>query len=509
MMKTLRQLKWHQILFILAMTFGGLVRLAPVILSGFPINDGGMFYSMIQDLIENHLRLPLYTSYNLSNIPYTYPPLGFYLVAGLHKVTGLSVMTLLQWFPVFVNILSIPIFFLLAASLLKRKDLAAVATGFYALLPGSYSWFIMGGGLSRSLGGLFLLFSVYSLYRLFEENSLKYWLFSGLACSLAVLSHPEIALHTAATCATLWLFYGRTGKNSLHAAGVVGLTALFTSPWWITILRGHGIQPVLSALHSGLYGSPILLSWLHDFLALASYIPITTFVRLIGLYGAIRRRYFFILVWIFLPYLVEPRSAPAISLYPFALLAGIGWEEMLVLIQALFKKRKGSAAPFAGLQSHPASMILLVVLFYLFVECAFYSMTIKKTVLTSASRQMFTWLESNTPSSSRFLLLTGNQQAMVDAAQEWFPTLSKRQSASTLQGLEWTLGDGFSARVTQLALLQTCQSVACLEEWESSNDLHFTHLLLAKKVQFEELIEAFRTQHNPISENAEWIVFDW
>jgi hypothetical protein len=59
--------------------FGTLIRFAPTIMTGFPINDGGTFYAMIEDLKANHFLLPAFTSYNYLNIPYAYPPLSFYV----------------------------------------------------------------------------------------------------------------------------------------------------------------------------------------------------------------------------------------------------------------------------------------------------------------------------------------------------------------------------------------------------------------------------------------------
>ncbi len=49
--------------------------------SQMPLNDGGPFYSMIQDIQKNGFALPLFTSYNLDHIPLVYPPLSFYFTA--------------------------------------------------------------------------------------------------------------------------------------------------------------------------------------------------------------------------------------------------------------------------------------------------------------------------------------------------------------------------------------------------------------------------------------------
>ena len=63
----------HVFLF-LAILFGGFIRLNPVLTSSFPLNDGGLFYTMVQDLQENGYRIPETTRYNQLNLPYAYPP---------------------------------------------------------------------------------------------------------------------------------------------------------------------------------------------------------------------------------------------------------------------------------------------------------------------------------------------------------------------------------------------------------------------------------------------------
>ena len=71
----------YKIFLMLAVLLGGFVRFLPVVMAGFPVNDGGMFYVMIEELKANHFLLPAFTDYNLAGIPYAYTPFGFYTVA--------------------------------------------------------------------------------------------------------------------------------------------------------------------------------------------------------------------------------------------------------------------------------------------------------------------------------------------------------------------------------------------------------------------------------------------
>ena len=67
---------------ILAIAVGCIVRARPVLLADFPLNDGGLFFQMTEELQRAHYRLPMFTDYNALQIPFAYPPFGFYM-AGL------------------------------------------------------------------------------------------------------------------------------------------------------------------------------------------------------------------------------------------------------------------------------------------------------------------------------------------------------------------------------------------------------------------------------------------
>ncbi len=161
MAKKIRQVKkltpdeLATLLFIATLIFGIWLRINPVLLARFPMNDGGMFYTMIDDLRKNAYNLPLYTSYNNQQIPFAYPPLAFYVVGFLTDWLHLSVLNILLWLPAILNIATIPAFFLLASAMLETRLKAALATLIYMLVPLSMDWFLMGGGLTRGMGQLF------------------------------------------------------------------------------------------------------------------------------------------------------------------------------------------------------------------------------------------------------------------------------------------------------------------------------------------------------------------
>jgi hypothetical protein len=80
-------------LLVPTMIFSGLlIRFYFVIQSPIlPLNDGGLFYTMANELIANNYQIPKYTSYNHLNIPFVYPPFGIWLLAVTHQISNIEV----------------------------------------------------------------------------------------------------------------------------------------------------------------------------------------------------------------------------------------------------------------------------------------------------------------------------------------------------------------------------------------------------------------------------------
>lgn len=511
-MKSRQQIQWHALILGLAIFMGSLVRFAPGLMAGFPLDDGGMFYVMMRDLRLNHYVLPLQTTYNSLNIPFTYPPFGFYVGAFLRGVLQIPELEILRWVPVLTSILSIFVFYHVAVNLLNDRPRAALAAVFYALTPGGYFWYILGGSLTRSFGGLFLLCSVYFLYRVFQFGSVKDTALAAVSCSLAVLSHPEAGLHTAGICALLWIAYGRSRSAAIRAFVVALGTLALTSPWWALALSHHGFAPYLSAFHTGMYHQSPLRLLVSGIFDRQSFVPVLVVLRLAGIAWSVWKRRYFLLLWMMLPYFVEPRFSPAVAQFPFAILAALGLADALPAVTGLFQRNKPAPTAAGSFTEIPwMNLVILGILFYLFVECGLYSYKLVNTTLTSESVQAMTWVRENLPGESRFLVLTGNAYVMADPSQEWFPALTERHSQTTLQGLEWLLAEGFLPRHDALVELQTCPGIACVEDWSVRNDLGYSHLFVEQGDISEDMLVSIRgnAEYRLVFENQKVDIFQY
>ena len=104
------------------------VRIFPILRSDFPLVDGGMFYSMIRDLQATNYSLPVFTSYNHQQIPFAYPPFAFYFTGAVNSLTGISLIRLIQWQPVVINIFTLVVVYFFVMKLTQSTTKGLLAT---------------------------------------------------------------------------------------------------------------------------------------------------------------------------------------------------------------------------------------------------------------------------------------------------------------------------------------------------------------------------------------------
>lgn len=136
----------------LSIMLGLLVRLPYFYVYDFALNDGALFVQMANAIKENGYILPATVTYNKTEIPFAYPPFSFYFIAFLTDVFKFNVLDVTRYLPLVFNILSICIFILLASQWIKNRIILLYTSLFFPLIPRSYEWVIMGGGVTRSVG---------------------------------------------------------------------------------------------------------------------------------------------------------------------------------------------------------------------------------------------------------------------------------------------------------------------------------------------------------------------
>ena len=474
MNRTISRSDWSSLILLLAVILGAFVRFNLTSLAGFAINDGGMFAVMVDDLRANHYLIPAFTTYNHFNIPFAYPPLGFYfgaLTVALFKINSAEA---LRWVPAFFASLSIPAFYLVAQRYFKDKYLASLSTLFFALMPRAFSWFVMGGGLTRSPGQFFMLLTLFFVLRLYEENRRMDIVWAGLFGGLAVMSHPEAAVHTVVSAVFFWLMLSRNKRTFLQSVAVGVLVFVVTIPWWGTVIYYHGTEPLLNAAQTG----QKLLAVFHLLFFVftqESYATVIAILGLVGIASRLIKSDYFLPIWMVLPFFVEGRSAPAPAAIPLAMLAAIGLGEVVIpALQRLINKDEEPTHQISIVERN----IFIYLMLYLLFSAYQFGFQLSAATLYPEDREAMRWVRENTPEDSKFLVLTGTNSVSCDSVMEWFPALTGQQSLFTVQGTEWTKGDQFSSFIKETVDLQACydESASCVDGLMSPSMYDYVYL---------------------------------
>ncbi|MCL5256969.1 MAG: hypothetical protein M1319_04125 [Chloroflexi bacterium] len=479
-----------RILFVLGVSssiaLGLVIRFWFLSQSNFPLNDGGLFYNMVLDLQRSGWILPAYTTYNLDQIPFAYPPFAFYLAGAAQAVTHASLIDVFRFLPLATNVLTIIALAFFARDMLSSRTAAVWAVFTFALLPRSYEWTIMGGGLTRSLGFLFAVLALHQAYLLYTRRNWIHLPLAAVLSGLTAISHIEMAWFLAFSLVLLALFYGRYRSGILYTV-IIGCGAVLVSaPWWVTVLMQHGLSPFL--MSSGSHGA--ILDGLMSIIRLEPVTQIVAMVSILGIVACLGRLQFFLPVWLVAIYLLDSRGGATPATVPLALLAGMGMTEIIMpffgkIGEASLSRHVASraAGSVVGTFQRLPQLNLIPIALVLFAWQA-YSITTGPetfflTSLTAEDRAEMAWVQNNTPASSRFLVVTGTAWA-VDRWSEWFPVLADRKSVATVQGYEWL--PGFSIRESNYAVLQACATAGAtsIDNWETATKAPFDYIYIPK-----------------------------
>ena len=450
---------------ILTAFFGLYVRLFPLFKTDFPLVDGGMFYTMIEDLQASHFVLPIFTTYNLAEIPFAYPPLAFYIAGVINFVAGIPLIDIIKWQPVLTSILIVPVFYYFVKQVVASEPKAALATLIFALTPNSYWWNIVGGGLTRSMGTLFFIITAICAYQMYREKKTAWVVGTILGGSFVVLSHLAWALQSAAVVFLLWFFWGRNRQGIINSLIVVAGILLLTSPWWATILQYHGIGVFLQA------GQVTHSRWLFWTILFAlsftgEYTTVIAVFSLIGVFLDLAKRNYFFTLWAILSLVVDPRGGIPASIFPFAVLAMIAITDGIA--PRLFIAQTDDPYPDAWIHSLDTKVGRLFFGFFviLFLYNAYsVSNTLSYQALGAEQLNAIKWVKSNTDNTDDFLILDEQGNPLLSPFTEWFPALAERRSIATIQGTEWLDGHRhYNKQYPIITSLHQClyQNISCL-----------------------------------------------
>ena len=433
----------------------------------FPLNDGGMFFSAIEDIRRAGYALPTVLSYNGSTIPFAYPPLAFYLSALTRDGLGISTTDVLRLLPVLFAGLIVVAYVPLARALSTSAVAAAVAVFVVATQPSAYTWMVMGGGLTRALGITCAIVGLTAMHRYYTRGGRLPLAIAAVMATLTLLSHIEMTWFMGFSALIFLFFYARDRRRALRGSLIVAAVAIVaTAPWWLTVIARWGVGPFIAAATTGSLSNPFVD--LMEFRRTDEpYFPIIAAVGLLGLVVCVLRRRWDLPVWLVATALLDARSFNALSALQLGLLAGVATTEGLaplarsrrVLIAAGIV-----AAAYAAFASAKADQDL-------------------HRALTHDERAAMTWVATNTPADARILVISQRFWA-GDRVAEWLPALSGRRVVDTVQGTEWLPKDrGFWQTLEGYDVAQMCgdQTGGCVLGWAKEYG-HIDYVYLPKTI---------------------------
>ena len=279
---------------------GFILRMTVIGKSAYPINDGGLFYRMIIDLQQNHYQIPQFTTYNQGNIPFAYPPLPFYFVGLINTWLKIDLFTLFRILPLVFNLIAIPFVYLLVRKLVDGNEgVALLSTAFWAMLPPSFEWLIMGGGVTRSIAFTFSLMACYFFLEYITTHKFRFLIGGVLAGGInRIIPSGNILGIMLLHSLDLGILCQKPKRYSAPALFLYWLCRFIISVYLFSRLDPMGFSPFYAGFSSGNFSwikplkEMILFRLTDEF-----YLTTVAVLAIFGIYYlVVKKRYFFVVL---------------------------------------------------------------------------------------------------------------------------------------------------------------------------------------------------------------------
>lgn len=501
-----------------AFALGIVVRAVFVLTADFPLNDGGLFYVMIEELQRAQYHLPAFTAYNRAGIPYAYPPFGFYVAGLVDDLTPLTRLDVLRVVPFVMSLVIVGAFVVLARALIGMGWTLVAAVVAFALLPSGFIWIVMGGGVTRAWGFLFALLALHQAFLLYTRREHRFIATTALFVGLTALSHIGTMPFLAFSLLLFLAVFGRH-RYGLISSCLVALGGAAVAAGWVwSVAAVHGIDPFVAARSSGisiLSADAEMRRYVLGILARFGVgsamggstgeplFPLIGVSALIGTLASLTPRRLLLPVWWIMILLLDQRAGYTYAAVPIAMLAGIGVTEVAYPVLAWPGFARRHFAPAEGALDvsrapgphRPAArkavpaLVLAVLLIYATASALLTDPALPSAVrflvsLSPEEREAMQWVAESTDPESRFVVIPESEWSTwsTDKTAEWFPALTGRASLSTVQGYEWMPNQAFMRRRKAYNELRRCVNgeVRCVEEWAKAGGLTFTHVYISQ-----------------------------
>ena len=434
----------------------------------YPIGYAGLYSLMADLLAQNHFLLPGQVPYYAGGqMPFAYPPLGFYVMGFAENVLRIPLFTYLRFAPpLFTFLALIPAYFFLRA--FTKSGLQANITVFlFALSQVIFVFDVQASGAVRGLAYLWTLWGLYFSWKAFGSHKKRDIGLAALFTALSVLTHQGFALFLALTIAFFAAWnYKKKGSIAIGVA-ILFLAVVFSSPWWVLVLQRYSLTVFIHAFLS--HGNMNFLSTIRNWNLINLVVPLYAvfqgmlvlfFLFVYGMIFAIRRKFFMPLAWFGVIYLLTVENERLL-----VILAALIAAEFLIRSIDLFKAK------------HAVLTILVIVTAIIVNAISPVEIIIAtKPDVSSSIIEMGDWFQSPQATRGSYIILTSNGNIA-----EWTPYFIQESSLIGPWGTEW-LGTYDQALSDYFAMVSCTENGSwdCVSRLLAAENLHPDYVILSK-----------------------------
>jgi len=452
----------------------------------FPLGFAGLYSQMAEEIANNYFLLPkTIPYYGPGGIPFSYPPLGAYLMALTTKVFSISAFDYVRFAAPLFYLIATVLFYFLVARYTKSKTvgwIAAILMGYSSLL---YDIQATAGGIFRSLALVFLLAGLLVFAEAVQKARVRTLLLSGLFFALTLLCHLGYAFIFALVLLVSCLvkpFSINRWKTAI-LTGLAGI--LFSSPWWVLVVTRFGWTVFINAFgsHGNAYflsilsGEKPLFPWLAISLESLLSNPYLAGLAILGLL------YLLLNGDIFLPLLAFGLMFSSSENGRFLIMIGAISAGVILnqLCRAFQLQKISKNLSVAGLTFLIACLVV--------INSSEAQKIMRVTPAFDSETLAFTnYVRQNVPSSAEFLFV-GELEGGSTQGTEWLPYLLKLKPSIGSWGGEWVGTTSDSNTYADALVCEKMQSWSCLNDLIAKLSLHPTVLITyAKDTQLNQEI---------------------
>ncbi|WP_256298173.1 ArnT family glycosyltransferase [Haloarchaeobius salinus] len=449
--------------------------LAYVLTHPYPAYGAGLYMQIADEITGAGFALPeTIPQYTEDGVPFAYPPLLFYALAGLRSA-GANAIVVSRFAPGLFVILAVVPYYFIARELLDSRRVAGFATFLFACAPAVLQWHLSAGGLVRAPSFLFAICGVYTGIRTYRDDR-RWAVPSAVLFGLTVLSHPVYTVFFGLSHVLLFLAFDRTPRGLVVGALVATAGALIAAPWWVMVVSRYGPDVFLAAsgTHSGLGGG--LERVLFGVLFTAS-LDMTLYHFLLmfaaGWYFVWNRRFFLPAWFVTTGYLIGKRRFLLVAGSMMAAVFVYGWVVPRVVAAVAARRGEWGHSRLWGADLAldvdslgrvvPVATVAVVATLAL-TSGVVYAMGLTDPVATDRppqpafmdeqDQEAMDWIDVHTGADEEFVVLG-------DSA-EWFPLFSNRTLLVGPWGVEWKSSEEYGEQMERYRAVSECATATCL-----------------------------------------------